>query len=89
MTIKAWPRRKVLGGYTVDVTRDQAGELGITEWDDNPGLTDLMTREPVWPDLGPDIHGYRTLWVRTLSLTLILLSGTAVFLAGFITGRLT
>lgn len=65
------------------MTRDRAGELGITEWDKGEATT------TVWPDYGPDIHGYRTLWIRTLTLALILLSGTAVFLAGFLIGRLT
>lgn len=43
--------------------RDPAGELGITESDVqdtevaefNPGVADLMSRTPVWPDLGPDM----------------------------------
>lgn len=71
---------------------DPAGELGITEWDDeeaeydNEGLRDLFSREPVWPALAPDDpHSYIALAQRVgVACGLILYGGTCLALGFFI-----
>jgi hypothetical protein len=72
--------------------RDPAGEIGITEWDDetaelgNEGLRDLFSREPVWPALAPDDpHSYIALAQRVgVACGLILYGGACLALGYFI-----
>ena len=69
--------------------RDPAGELGTTEWDDeeaeydNEGLRDLFSREPVWQDFAPDMHGYVRLHAILTRVVVVAL----VFIVGLLVGH--
>lgn len=75
-TIKAWPwRTKFRSG--VDVIRDSAGELGISEWDDEEAELG-NDFESVWPDLGPDLANH----VRNTRRAMYWVTGCLSFVIG-------
>lgn len=64
--------------------RDPAGEMGTCEDDLIAELGNDF--EPVWPDLGPDMHGYIEGARRVAIAAALILYGGALFGLGFFVG---